>query len=92
MTKAAHFVFTNGKPISLREQVAVALRRLGSGESLVTIGDSFGLNHSTVSQVTWRFVESMEERGLHHLRWPSTEVEMNAIKSKFEKIRGLFIV
>ena len=51
MTKAAHFVFTNGKPISLREQVAVALRRLGSGESLVTIGDSFGLNHSTVSHM-----------------------------------------
>lgn len=89
MTKAAHFMFTSGKPMSLCEQVAVALRRLGSGESLVTIGDSFGLSHSTVSQVTWRFVESMEEQGLHHLRWPSTEVEMNAIKSKFEKICGL---
>ncbi|KAL2332108.1 hypothetical protein Fmac_019689 [Flemingia macrophylla] len=88
MTKSAHFVFTNGKSMSLYEQVAVALRRLGSGESLVTIGDSFGVNHSTVSQVTWRFVESMEERGLHHLQWPSTEVEMNAIKSKFEKICG----
>ncbi|XP_061372546.1 protein ALP1-like [Gastrolobium bilobum] len=89
MTKSAHFVFTSGKPMSLFDQVAVALRRLGSGDSLVAIGDSFGLNHSTVSQVTWRFVESMEERGLHHLQWPSTEVEMNAIKTKFEKIRGL---
>nr|KYP58566.1 Putative nuclease HARBI1 [Cajanus cajan] len=89
MTKSAHFVFTDGKPMSLYEQVAVALRRLGSGESLVTIGDSFGVNHSTVSQVTWRFVESMEERGLHHLQWPSTEVEMNEIKSKFENIQGL---
>lgn len=89
MTKSAHFVFTSGKPMSLSDQVAVALRRLGSGESLVTIGDSFGLSHSTVSQVTWRFVESMEVRGLQHLQWPSTEVEMNAVKSKFEKIQGL---
>lgn len=88
MTKASHFVFTNGKPMSLFDQVAVALRRLGSGDSLVTIGDSFGLNHSTVSQVTWRFVESMEEKGLHHLQWPSTQDEMNSIKSKFEKIKG----
>ncbi|KAL1361719.1 hypothetical protein HN51_010047 [Arachis hypogaea] len=87
-TKSAHFIFTSGKPMSLYDQVAVALRRLGSGDSLVTIGDSFGLNHSTVSQVTWRFVESMEERGLHHLQWP-TESEMVAIKSKFEQVRGL---
>lgn len=89
MAKSAHLVFTNGKSMSLYDQVAVALRRLGSGESLVTIGDSFGLNHSDVSQVTWRFVESMEERALQHLRWPSTEAEMKAIKSKFEKAQGL---
>ncbi|XP_042954335.1 protein ALP1-like [Carya illinoinensis] len=89
MAKSAHFVFANGKPLSLCDQVAVALRRLSSGESLVTVGDSFGLNHSTVSQVTWRFVESMEERGLHHLKWPSTDTEMAEIKSKFEKMRGL---
>lgn len=88
MAKSAHFVFTNGKPLSLHDQVAVALRRLSSGESLVTIGDSFGVNHSTVSQVTWRFVEAMEERGLHHLQWPSTEAEMAEVKSKFQKIRG----
>lgn len=61
--KSGNFTFLNGRPLSLCDQVAVALRRLGSGESLVTIGDSLGLNHSTVSQVTWRFVESMEERG-----------------------------
>ncbi|KAM2140684.1 hypothetical protein ACFX1Q_007061 [Malus domestica] len=88
MAKSAHFVFTNGKPLSLHDQVAVALRRLSSGESLVTIGDSFGVNHSTVSQVTWRFVEAMEERGLHHLQWPSTEAEMAEVKSKFQKMRG----
>ena len=52
--------------MSLNDEVAVALRRLSSGGSLLTIGDAFGLNHSTVSQVTWRFVGIMEERALHH--------------------------
>lgn len=89
MAKSSPFTYTNGKVLSVRDQVAVALRRLGSGESLVTIGDSFGMNQSTVSHVTWRFVEAMEERAIHHLRWPTTETEMSEIKSKFERIRGL---
>lgn len=88
MAKSVHFVFNNGTPLSLYDQVAVALRRLSSGESLVMIGDSFGLNHSAVSQVTWRFVEAMEQKGLHHLQWPSTEAEMAAIKLKFQKMQG----
>lgn len=89
MAKASNFVDMNGKHLSLNDQVAVALRRLSSGESLSSIGELFGMNQSTVAQLTWRFVEAMEERGLHHLSWPSTEAEMEKIKSKFEKIRGL---
>ncbi|CAI9770544.1 unnamed protein product [Fraxinus pennsylvanica] len=89
MMAKTHFSFSNGKPLSLRDQVALALRRLSSGNSLISIGDLFGAHHSTVSQVTWRFIEAIEENGLHHLRWPSTEREMAEIKTKFEKIRGL---
>lgn len=89
MARQSHFVFTNGSTLSLHDQVAVALRRLSSGESLVAVGDSFGLHHSTVSQITWRFVESMEERGLLHLQWPSTETEIAWIKTEFEKMQGL---
>ncbi|GLT43888.1 hypothetical protein SLA2020_178140 [Shorea laevis] len=89
MSRQSTFSDSSGKLLSLNDQVAVALRRLGSGESLSNIGDSFGMNQSTVSQITWRFVEAMEERGLQHLHWPSTEAEMQEIKSKFERIRGL---
>ncbi|KAF1878098.1 hypothetical protein Lal_00022758 [Lupinus albus] len=46
------------------DQVAVALRRLGSGDSLVTVGDSFGLNHSTVSQVTGDLLNPWKNGGL----------------------------
>jgi len=89
MAKTSHFTFTDGKVLSVDDQVAVALRRLSSGDSLLNVGVAFGMNHSTVSQVTWRFVEAMEERGFHHLQWPKSEEELEAIKSKFEKIRGL---
>ncbi|XP_022995251.1 protein ALP1-like isoform X2 [Cucurbita maxima] len=89
MAKTSNFTDLNGKPLSLNDQVAVALRRLCSGESLSNIGDSFGMNQSSVSQITWRFVEAMEEKGIRHLSWPSTEEDMDQIKSKFKKIRGL---
>ncbi|GAB2235059.1 hypothetical protein Droror1_Dr00004338 [Drosera rotundifolia] len=85
--KPGSYNYSNGRPIPLNDQVAIALRRLSSGDSLLNIGDAFGLNHSTVSQLTWRFVELMEKRALHHLHWPSEE-GMTDIKSKFEKFRG----
>ncbi|XP_065869511.1 uncharacterized protein [Euphorbia lathyris] len=80
---------SNGKPLSPADQVAIALRRLSSGDSFSNVGDLFGINQSTVSHITWRFVEAMEERGLHHLCWPSTEAEMEDIKHMFEKKHGL---
>ncbi|KAH9624376.1 hypothetical protein KSS87_011888, partial [Heliosperma pusillum] len=86
--KPGHFSFSNGKRLSIHDQVAVAIRRLCSGDSLISIGDSFGMHHSTVSQVTWRFIECMERCGLQHLQWPTSDKELAEIKSKFEKIRG----
>ena len=88
MSRPTSFTCINGRPLSVNDQVAIALRRLSSGDSLLTVGQSFGVNQSTVSQVTWRFVETMEERGLHHLRWPTAK-EMESIKAQFEDIRGL---
>ncbi|KAH9607766.1 hypothetical protein KSS87_022415 [Heliosperma pusillum] len=85
--KIGHFSFSNGKHLTLQDQIAVALRRLSSGDSLASVGSSFGMHNSTVSQVTWHFVESMEKNGLQHLQWPASE-EMMEIKSKFEKIGG----
>lgn len=87
--KATNFTFLDGYKLSLNEQVAISLRRLGSGDSLVAIGESFGIHRSTVSQVTWCFVDSLEESAIHHLQWPSTEQEMSAIKAKFEAMQGL---
>ncbi|XP_020571718.1 protein ALP1-like [Phalaenopsis equestris] len=87
--KTSNAVFANGQVMSIEDQVAIALRRLSSGDSLLSIGLSFGLNHSTVAQVTWRFIETMEERGIQHLQWPNSEQEIKSIKYKFERVRGL---
>ncbi|KAG8389311.1 hypothetical protein BUALT_Bualt02G0216200 [Buddleja alternifolia] len=77
-----------GRLLSVEKQVAIALRRLASGESQVSVGASFGVGQSTVSQVTWRFIEAMEERARHHLKWPDSS-QLERIKSGFEAISGL---
>lgn len=54
-------------------------------------GDSQVSTHIILSchcQVTWRFIEALEERGRHHLRWPDAE-RLEEIKSKFEEMYGL---
>lgn len=77
-----------GRLLSVEKQVAIALRRLASGESQVSVGAAFGVGQSTVSQVTWRFIESLEERAKHHLRWPDSG-RMEVIKSRLEASFGL---
>jgi len=79
---------SEGRLLTVEKQVGIALRRLASGDSQVSVGESFGVGQSTVSQVTWRFIESMEERARHHLKWPDAS-QMEEIKVKFETIQGL---
>ncbi|MCL7035680.1 hypothetical protein MKW94_015556 [Papaver nudicaule] len=73
-----------GRLLSVEKQVAIALRRLASGESQVSVGRSFGVGQSTVSQVTWRFIEAIEERARHHLKWPEPD-QAEEIKDRFEE-------
>ncbi|KAK9281503.1 hypothetical protein L1049_004406 [Liquidambar formosana] len=77
-----------GRLLSVEKQVAIALRRLASGESQVSVGSAFGVGQSTVSQVTWRFIEALEERAKHHLKWPDSK-RMEEIKFNFKASFGL---
>lgn len=76
-----------GRLLSVEKQVGIALRRLASGESQVSVGSSFGVGQSTVSQVTWRFIEALEERAKHHLKWPDPN-RVEEIKSKIQQTFG----
>lgn len=77
-----------GRLLSVEKQVAIAMRRLASGDSQVSVGTAFGVGQSTVSQVTWRFIESMEDRARYHLAWPSQE-RLEQIKAVLEDAYGL---
>jgi hypothetical protein len=77
-----------GRLLSVEKQVAIAMRRLASGDSQVSVGIAFGVGQSTVSQVTWRFIESMEDRARHHLTWPNQE-RLEQIKAVLEDAYGL---
>lgn len=83
-----NFRFGDKVILGVEDQVAVALLRLTTGESLLSIGNRFGMNHSAISNITWKFIEALEERGVNHLKWPGPE-EMATIKARFEKIQGL---
>ncbi|XP_017245533.2 protein ALP1-like [Daucus carota subsp. sativus] len=89
IANSSNFTDLNGQPLALEDQVAIALRRLSSGESIQTVGHSFHIHKATVSNITWRFVEAMEENAIHHIQWPSTGAKMTEVKSKFEKLGGL---
>ena len=72
MTKSSNFTYLNGQPLGFEDQVAVALRRLSSGESLLIVAYSFQIHKATVGNITWRFVEAREQNRIHHIQWPST--------------------
>ncbi|GJV07643.1 harbinger transposase-derived nuclease [Tanacetum coccineum] len=89
MVKCANFTDIDGNLFSPYDMVAIALRRLGSGESQQNVGNSLNVKKMTVARLTRRFVDALNVQGLHHLSWPSTEVEMEDLKCQFEKIWGI---
>ncbi|KAL2621148.1 hypothetical protein R1flu_001353 [Riccia fluitans] len=84
----ASFQGIEGRVITVEKQVAIALRRLASGDSLTTLGELFGVGESTVSKVIWKFVNSMEKRARHHMAWPEGP-ELERVKCGFEVDHGL---
>uniref|UniRef100_A0A8R7RB47 DDE Tnp4 domain-containing protein n=1 Tax=Triticum urartu TaxID=4572 RepID=A0A8R7RB47_TRIUA len=86
---AKDHTFVDGRVMSLQDRVATALRMLISGEPPVVVGSSLGVNEFTVSLVTQRFIEAIQERALRHLDWPYRFQTMEQIKCRFDKIHGL---
>ncbi|KAF7077325.1 hypothetical protein CFC21_081885 [Triticum aestivum] len=82
------YTFVDGRVLSLKDRVAIALRRLQSSEPTESIASSVGVNESIILLVTERFIEAMWEQADHHLRWPDSS-EMDKIKSKFDKIHNM---
>ncbi|KAJ8435681.1 LOW QUALITY PROTEIN: hypothetical protein Cgig2_014262 [Carnegiea gigantea] len=75
-----------GRHLSVEKQVAIAMRRLAFWG--FTMGASFAVGQSTVSQVTWRYIEPLEDRARHHIKWPDQD-RLEEIKLKFRELYGL---
>ncbi|GJT65298.1 ALP1-like protein [Tanacetum coccineum] len=89
LANSSKFIDLDGNRLGLYDMVAIVLTRLGSGESQISVGSSLNLTKTVVAQLTKRFVDALKEKGLHHIYWPSTEHELDALKHQFEKIGGL---
>ena len=76
------------RKLEVTKQVAIAIRRLATGDSLISIGELFGVGKSTVSEVTTRFIRSLNLRGQHHLTWPTCE-QLKKVKDGFESKWGI---
>jgi hypothetical protein len=78
-----------GREMGVQKIVAVALRRLATGDSLVVIGDMFGIAESTASRVVWSFVKALCKKRQNHLRWPQGDDELIRVKKGFAAKHGL---
>jgi hypothetical protein len=76
------------RKLEVTRQVAIALRRLATGDDMTTIGELFGVSNSTVSRVMRRFIKSLLSRGRHHLQWPDAD-QLAIIKAGFESKWGI---
>ena len=70
-------------------QVLIALRFYASGSFLQVIGDTFGIDKSTVSRVINDVTRALISKQPHFIKWPSTNDECATIKNALY-LRGGF--
>ncbi|KAJ0947439.1 putative harbinger transposase-derived nuclease domain-containing protein [Helianthus annuus] len=80
------FTFTDGRQMSLNDQIAMSLTRLSSVNTSINIAIMFDTNDRTVDTVTWEFVQALEPHALEHISWP---LDIAETKSRFEKLSGM---
>ncbi|XP_044408850.1 disease resistance protein RGA2-like [Triticum aestivum] len=83
-----NYTFDDGRLLSLKDRVAIALKRLYSSEPPEIIGSSVSVSESTVLLVSERFVDAVYKRAKNHGCWPDSS-KMDNIKSMFDKIHNM---
>ncbi|KAL3691064.1 hypothetical protein R1sor_004715 [Riccia sorocarpa] len=83
----SNFSHITGREISVEKQVAIALRRISSGDPVSSVGKLFGAGNATVSKVTRKFIKAVVERARGHLKWPEAE-QLEGVKTSFETLTG----
>jgi hypothetical protein len=78
----------HGRKLEVEKQVEISLKRLAIGVSVLTIAELFGVSIAIVSKMVRRFKNAMIMRASHFNKWPTNE-DLNLVKIKFERIRGI---
>ena len=76
-------------PLSTLQQVLIALRFYASGSFLQVVGDTVGVNKSTVSRVVANVSRALVARQQEYVKWPRQQQELGSLKTAFYQ-RGRF--
>jgi hypothetical protein len=79
------------RKLEVIRRVALAIRRLATGDSLRKIGEMFGVVDNTASKVVSNFINSIILHNCHHLTWLNFE-GLQRVKPKFEAKHGILQV
>ncbi|MCO5586704.1 hypothetical protein L7F22_040646 [Adiantum nelumboides] len=77
-----------GRAFNVDRKIAVALMRLATGATYRTISELFGCGMSTVGKIVDAFVDALLQHINQFIKWPSTPMEMQAVKVGMERAQG----
>lgn len=78
-----------GRLMSVERQVAIAIMRLTTGNTLKTVSELLGCGRSTVVKIVYKFVSSVRHKAGSFLQWPSTPEQFARVKEGFLNKHGL---
>jgi hypothetical protein len=70
--------------LSVRRQVAIAIRKLSTGDQFLGVAELFGLSVTSVQRITQKFIKAVCEKGKRLIHWPTGD-ELAEVK------RGFFV-
>eukprot|EP01018_Ginkgo_biloba_P031772 Gb_40842 [translate_table: standard] len=74
--------------LSVEKQVAMAILRLSSGMTMLTVSELFDCGKSTVVKVVKKFIFSMQKRASKFIQWPTDSIQLEHIKEGFRVKQG----
>ena len=77
-----------GRKLEVNKQIVICLRRLATGNTILSLSKLFGMSSTTVSRTVKRFIMAMLLKGKHHLEWPSSD-DLQMVERKFEHLWGI---
>eukprot|EP00250_Pteridium_aquilinum_P015991 c22876_g1_i1 orf=80-1522(+) len=72
-----------GRLMSVERQVAIAVMRLATGNTLKCISQLLGCGLSTVVKIVYKFIASVRQNASSFLQWPSTGDTLARVKDGF---------